>query len=95
MNALLFLFKAFFFNYVFQLFFTLNFIWVIKSRRIKWSGHVAHMGEKRNACRVLVGQPEGRPCSRLNDNSKVDLKNRMGGHRLISPGSGHGNGRLL
>jgi hypothetical protein len=32
---------------------------VIKSRRIGWSGHVARMGEKRNACRLLMGKPEG------------------------------------
>jgi hypothetical protein len=29
-----------------------------KLRRIRWAGHVAHMGEKRNAYRVLVGKPE-------------------------------------
>jgi hypothetical protein len=32
---------------------------VIKSRRVRWAGHVARMGEKRNACRILVGKPEG------------------------------------
>jgi len=31
---------------------------VIKSRRIKWAGHVARMGEKRGVYRVLVGKPE-------------------------------------
>jgi hypothetical protein len=31
---------------------------MIKSRRIRWAGHVAHMGAKRNAYRVLVGKPE-------------------------------------
>jgi hypothetical protein len=39
---------------------------MIKSRRMRWAGHVARMGEKRNAYRILVGQPEekrrlGRP----------------------------------
>jgi hypothetical protein len=34
---------------------------VIKSRRMRWAGHVACMGEKRNAYRILVGKPEGRP----------------------------------
>jgi len=34
-------------------------IWVIKSRRMRWAGHVAHMG-KRGAYRILVGRPEGR-----------------------------------
>jgi hypothetical protein len=33
---------------------------IIKARRMRWAGHVARMGEKRNACRLLVGNPEGR-----------------------------------
>jgi hypothetical protein len=33
---------------------------IIKSRRMKWAGHVARMGEKMNACRLLVGKPEGK-----------------------------------
>jgi hypothetical protein len=33
---------------------------VIKSRRMRWSGHVARMGERRDAYRVLVERPEGR-----------------------------------
>jgi hypothetical protein len=37
-----------------------NIIRVIKSRRMRWAGHVAHMGEERGACRILVGRPEGR-----------------------------------
>jgi hypothetical protein len=38
---------------------------MIKSRRMIWAGHVARMGEKRNACRILVGKPEGkRPLGR-------------------------------
>jgi hypothetical protein len=32
---------------------------IIKSRRMRWAGHVALMGEKRNAYRLLVGKPEG------------------------------------
>jgi hypothetical protein len=35
-------------------------IGVVKSRRIKWAGNLARMGEKRNAYRLLVGEPEGR-----------------------------------
>jgi len=35
-----------------------NIIWMIKWRR-RWAGHVAHMGEKRNVCRVLVRKPKG------------------------------------
>jgi hypothetical protein len=33
---------------------------IIKSRRMRWMGHVARMGEKKNVCRLLVGKPEGR-----------------------------------
>jgi hypothetical protein len=33
---------------------------ITKSRRMRWAGHVARMGEKRNACRLLVGKPEGK-----------------------------------
>jgi hypothetical protein len=33
---------------------------IIKSRRMRWAGHVARMGEKRNAYRLLVGNPEGK-----------------------------------
>jgi hypothetical protein len=33
---------------------------IIKSTRMRWAGHVVRMGEKRNACRVLVGKPERR-----------------------------------
>jgi hypothetical protein len=32
---------------------------MFKSRRMRWAGHVARMGEKRNAYRILVGKPEG------------------------------------
>jgi hypothetical protein len=33
---------------------------IIKSRRMRRARHVARMGEKRNACRILVGKPEGK-----------------------------------
>jgi hypothetical protein len=33
---------------------------IMKSRRMRWVGHVARVGEKRNACRLLVGKPEGK-----------------------------------
>jgi hypothetical protein len=44
-----------------------------------WARHVAGMGEKRNACRILVGKPEGkrllgRPRCRWLDNIKMDLR---------------------
>jgi hypothetical protein len=38
---------------------------IVKSRRMRWTGHVARMGEKRNTYRLLVGKPEGkRPLGR-------------------------------
>jgi hypothetical protein len=37
-----------------------NIIWVIKSRRMRWAGHVACMGETRDAYRVLVRKPGGK-----------------------------------
>jgi hypothetical protein len=37
-----------------------NIIRMIKSRRMRWAGHVARMGETRNAYRILMGKPEGR-----------------------------------
>jgi hypothetical protein len=37
-----------------------NIVRVIKSRRMRWAGHVAHMGEGRGVYRVLVGKPEGK-----------------------------------
>ncbi|KAJ4433767.1 hypothetical protein ANN_16079 [Periplaneta americana] len=51
----------------------------IKSRRLRWAGHVARTGESRNAYRVLVGRPEGkrplgRPRRRWEDNIKMDLR---------------------
>jgi hypothetical protein len=52
---------------------------IIKSSRIRWAEHVARTGEKRNACRILVGKPEGkrplgRPRRRWVDNIKMDLR---------------------
>jgi hypothetical protein len=47
---------------------------MIRSRRIRWTGHVARIVEKRNAFRILVGKPEGkRPRRRWVDNIKMDL----------------------
>jgi hypothetical protein len=39
---------------------SLSIIIIIKSRRMRWAGHVARMGEKRNAYRILVGKTEGK-----------------------------------
>ena len=45
-----------------------------ESRRMRWAGHVARMGEERGVCRVLVGKPEGkRPRHRWVDN-RMDLQ---------------------
>jgi hypothetical protein len=55
-----------------------NIIRVIKSRRLRWAGHVARMGEGRGAYGILVGKLEGRrplrrPRHRWEDNIKMDL----------------------
>jgi hypothetical protein len=52
---------------------------MIKSRRMRWVGHVARIGEKWNAYRILVGKPEGkrplgRPRHMWMDNIKMDLR---------------------
>jgi len=52
---------------------------VIKSRRMRWAGHVARMGEERGVYRVLVGKleglrPLGRPRRRWVDNIRMDLQ---------------------
>jgi hypothetical protein len=56
-----------------------NIVRVIKSRRMKWAGHVACMEEGRGVYRILVGRPEGkrplgRPRHRWEDNIKMDLR---------------------
>jgi hypothetical protein len=56
-----------------------NIIREIKSRRMRWAGHVARKGEGRGAYRVLVGRSEGRrplgrPRRRWEDNNKMDLQ---------------------
>jgi hypothetical protein len=55
---------------------------IIKSRRMRWAGHVARMEEEeeeKNACRILVGKPAGKkplgiPGCRWVDNIKIDLR---------------------
>ena len=56
-----------------------NIVRVIKSRRMRWAGHVARMGEERGVYRALVGKPEGkrplgRPRRRWVDNIRMDLQ---------------------
>jgi transcription termination factor 2 len=56
-----------------------NIVRVIKSRRMRWAGHVARMEEGRGVCRVLFGRPDGkrplgRPRRRWEDNIKMYLR---------------------
>jgi hypothetical protein len=56
-----------------------NIVKVIKSRRMRWTRHVARIGEGRGVYRVLVGRPEGkrppgRPRRRWEENTKLDLR---------------------
>jgi hypothetical protein len=51
---------------------------MIKSRRMRWAGHVARIGETRNVYKILVGKPEGkrplgRPRHRWVNNIKMDI----------------------
>jgi hypothetical protein len=70
-----------------------NIVRVVKLRRMRWAGHVAHMGEDRGVhrvCRVLVGKPEGkrplrRPRGRWKDNIKMDLQ-EVGGRGVVGTG---------
>ena len=61
-----------------------NIFRIIKSRRIGWAGHVARMGDRKGAYRVMVGKPGekrplGRPGLRWEDNIKMDLQECFGG----------------
>ena len=61
-----------------------NIVRVIKSRRMRWAGHVARMGQERGVYRVLVGKPEGKrplggPRRRWVDNIRMDLLDVGGG----------------
>ena len=62
-----------------DLYSSLNIVRMIKSRRRRWAGHVARMGEERRVYRVLVGKlkgrgPLGRPRRRWVDNIRTDLQ---------------------
>jgi hypothetical protein len=57
----------------------------MKSKRMKWAGHVAHMAEGRNMYRVLVGKPEGkRPLERPSVDGWMGSKWTLG--RLVGGG---------
>jgi hypothetical protein len=52
---------------------------VIKSRRVRWAGHVARIGERKGVNRILVGKPKGKrplgiPRRRWRDNIRIDLQ---------------------
>jgi hypothetical protein len=50
---------------LYDLYSSTNIIWMIKARRMRWVGHVPHMGERRGLYRVLKGKPVGkRPLGR-------------------------------
>jgi hypothetical protein len=52
---------------------------IIKSRRMRWASQVARMGEKRNACRLLVGKPQGnRPLGRPRRKWVVNIRMDLG-----------------
>jgi hypothetical protein len=51
-----------------------NIIRPIKSRRMRWAGHVAHMGEERNVYRVLMGKPKGKRPLGTKDGIRMDLR---------------------
>jgi hypothetical protein len=62
-----------------DLYCSFNIVLVIKSRRMRWTGHVARMGEGRGLYRVLVEKPEGKgPLGRARlkweDNIKMNLQ---------------------
>jgi hypothetical protein len=68
------------FNFVIHILYSSpNIVRVIKSRRMRWAGHVARMGEGKRVYRVLVGRTEGkrplgRPRRMWEDNIKMDLR---------------------
>ena len=67
-----------------DLYYLPNIVRVVKSRRMRWAGHVARMGEGRCVHSVLVRKPEGkrllgRPRRRWDDNIKLDLQELEGG----------------
>jgi hypothetical protein len=75
-----------------------NTVWVIKSRRMRWAGHVASRGERRGVYGVLVGNPDGkrplgRPRRRWEDSINMDLQEvgvwTESSWLRIETGSGH------
>jgi hypothetical protein len=83
------------------LYFSPNIFRVIKTRRMRWVGHVARTGERRVVYRVLVRKseakrPRGRPRLRREDNIKMDLREvRCGGKDWIELAQDRGRWRAL
>jgi len=68
-------------------------VWLIKTKRMRWAGHVAGLEESRGEYRVLVGKPEGRRIfvrsrSRWDNNTKMDFKEIRQVSRLDRAGRG-------
>jgi hypothetical protein len=77
-----------------------NIVRVVKSRIMRWAGHVARMGKGRGVHRVLVGKPEGkrplgRPRRRWEDNIKIDLQEVGGGGDWIEVAQDRGRWRAF
>jgi len=77
-----------------DLYFSPNIVWVVKSKRMRWAGHVAHMRERRRVYRILVGNPDGkrslgRRRRRWENNIKTDIQ-EVGwwGYEVDRAGSG-------
>jgi hypothetical protein len=71
--------------------FSPNIIWVTKSRRMRWAGLAARVGEKRGVYRILVGTPEGKiPLGRPRLRWEDDIKVGWGGYLLDCSGLGYG-----
>jgi hypothetical protein len=67
-----------------------NIIRQIKSKRMRWAGHVARMGEERKVYRVLVGKPEGKrplasPRRRWENGIRMDLRETCLGDCAVDP----------
>jgi hypothetical protein len=83
-----------------DLYFSPKIVRVVKSRRIRFAGHVARMGEEKGVHRLLVGKPEGkrplgRPRRRWENNIKIDIQD-VGGCRVdwierLRTGTGDGH----
>jgi hypothetical protein len=76
-----------------------NIIWVMKSRIMRWAGHVARMRDRRCAYKILVGRPDGkrpfgRPMHRREDNLKLIFKRWDGEAGLPWLRKGTGGGYL-